>query len=582
VSWLPAHRLWHRRVLAPELHRTEALLGTARLVLAAASLVAIYIDPTEPSRFRFLCYALLVAYVSVSAGVVALQRINPAAVLRLVPALHVLDIVWPAALTVFTTGPSSPFFALFTFVIVSAAYRWGLRATLATAVTVVALTIVEPVLSMQPDLVIAFELNRLIIRCSYLLLVSLLVGVIAEREHVLNAQAAAIARCLAAAQVQGRLREAFATIACEVLTSLGMNTLLLVLKQAGTGRTFLWRATHGQNSADVLDLDHEEALAYLASIDPRINAWQTTALDDGRTRCLAIDEGGARISGFRCSLIPASGGRLVFASQLCVNVAVGAEWEGRVLVLDAARVPLDESALKFLQTLTRQVAPALYNMYLVRRLRTRVGAVERGRIARELHDGVIQSLISMQFQLETLRREAEQSGSPWIADRIDQLQEQLHGEVMNLRDLMQDLRPPDASSGRIVELIAEQVERFGSHSGIRTRFICDLIDARIPPRVCQEVVRIVQESLVNIRKHSGALNVVVRFEADEGFWRLVVDDDGRGFNFKGRLTHEEMEKLRRGPIVIRERARLIRAELTIDSQPGQGSRLELRVPQVGR
>ena len=101
----------------------------------------------------------------------------------------------------------------------------------------------------------------------------------------------------------------------------------------------------------------------------------------------------------------------------------------------------------------------------------------------------------------------------------------------------------------------------------------------IPSRVCNEVARIVQEALVNIRKHSGARNVIVRFDSQDGNWKLVIDDDGKGFDFAGRLTHAQLEASRQGPLVIKERVRSIGGELAVESASGRGARLEITFPQ---
>ena len=103
---------------------------------------------------------------------------------------------------------------------------------------------------------------------------------------------------------------------------------------------------------------------------------------------------------------------------------------------------------------------------------------------------------------------------------------------------------------------------------------------RLPPRVCRELARIVQEALVNVRKHSSARNVLVRFGWEDGHWRLVVDDDGRGFPFSGRLTQADLDSARRGPLVIKERVRSIGGQLTVESTPGGGARLEITLPQA--
>jgi signal transduction histidine kinase len=94
-------------------------------------------------------------------------------------------------------------------------------------------------------------------------------------------------------------------------------------------------------------------------------------------------------------------------------------------------------------------------------------------------------------------------------------------------------------------------------------------------------VRIVQESLVNIRKHSGAQSAVVRFGSQESLWKLVVNDDGNGFPFAGCFGLAELDTLRRGPAVIKERVRAVGGDMIIESTPGHGSRLEITIPQKG-
>jgi two-component system nitrate/nitrite sensor histidine kinase NarX len=101
----------------------------------------------------------------------------------------------------------------------------------------------------------------------------------------------------------------------------------------------------------------------------------------------------------------------------------------------------------------------------------------------------------------------------------------------------------------------------------------------MPARTCRELTRIVQEALVNVRKHSQAHQVVVRLFTDHNHWKLTIEDDGHGFDFSGRLSQAQLDEARKGPVVIKERVRLIDGELTIESNPGRGSRLEITVPQ---
>ena len=89
--------------------------------------------------------------------------------------------------------------------------------------------------------------------------------------------------------------------------------------------------------------------------------------------------------------------------------------------------------------------------------------------------------------------------------------------------------------------IADVVQRFERETGITARFITPFDRIDLPARACGEVARVVQEALVNVRKHSGARNVFVRLAVADGVCRLAIDDDGRGFPFAGRLTPADQE-----------------------------------------
>jgi signal transduction histidine kinase len=211
------------------------------------------------------------------------------------------------------------------------------------------------------------------------------------------------------------------------------------------------------------------------------------------------------------------------------------------------------------------------------RLRRRAGAAERARVARELHDGAVQSLIAMEMQVDVVRRQAE-AGKP-IGGELGRIQGLLREEVLKLRELMQQMKSIDVDAQRLLGVLHDTVERFQRETGITARFVTDVSDLDMPQRVCREVLRIVQEGLVNVRKHSGARHALVRLASSRDRWNVVVEDDGKGFPFTGRLNQEQMEEMGRGPTIIKERVRLLAGQLTVESTPGQGARLEVTVPR---
>jgi two-component system sensor histidine kinase DegS len=199
-------------------------------------------------------------------------------------------------------------------------------------------------------------------------------------------------------------------------------------------------------------------------------------------------------------------------------------------------------------------------------------------VARELHDGVIQSLIGLEMQVDVLKRQAAGEQHE-MAGSLAKIQGLLRNEVLAVRELMEQMRPVDVGPAEILGHLASLVDRFQRETGITARFASQLPEVTLSPRVCREIARIVQEALVNIRKHSGARQAVVRFGREKGRWTLVIDDDGRGFDFAGRLSQAELDAARQGPLVIKERVRSAGGELAIESSPGRGSRLEIWLPE---
>jgi signal transduction histidine kinase len=280
----------------------------------------------------------------------------------------------------------------------------------------------------------------------------------------------------------------------------------------------------------------------------------------------------------RRAMPPAS--RIPFRERALVAVlGISGEWTGRLLILDPG-TRSDARTVDWLATLAPHLAAALYSLYLLRRLRSRVTVVERTRLARELHDGLIQTLVGVEMQLAALQRRAA-AGHTVNPGEIARAQEQLHGEVVNARELMQRLKPVTVNPADLTGRLADLAERFRRDTGIETQFV-SAVDEELDmsPRLARELVRIAQEALVNIRKHSGASQVVVRFAASATNWTLGIDDDGRGFDPAGRHTLDDLDRTRRGPALIKERVRGIRGDMVLDSGPGRGTSLQISIPRA--
>ena len=279
----------------------------------------------------------------------------------------------------------------------------------------------------------------------------------------------------------------------------------------------------------------------------------------------------------------AAGYRWGFRETLLTGVASAVLLNANAILLltssSAGRVDRESMLDSFIIRIGYLVLFTIMIGYLAERQRasradlvSNAAAAERARLARELHDGVIQSLLGMKMRLEVMRR----AGSLESA-ALSELQENetlLAREVVNLRMLMFELAPAEEKPPELASQLHDLVERFEHASGIATRFVAAGKVPGVSPRACHEIVQIVQESLVNVHKHSGARNALVRLSEKGNHLELTVEDDGRGFDFEGRVT----EQSSKGPRIIKERVRLLGGSLAIESTPGAGAKLTVTLP----
>ena len=580
-----------------ETRRIERWLATARVFLAVSALVAIRMDPTQLGH-SWAAYGLLGFYMGNGVLIMMLLRRRQQSTASFRLLVHAADIVWPALISIFAEGPRTPFFLFFVFVLAAAAYRWGLWETLATAAAEVALLWAESFILLHAKLapggalpwrmlaglrvnVLEFEPNRLFMLSVYLLVMGLLLGYLAEQQKHLRAEKAMVTGILAKVRVEAGLRGTLEQIFAEVITMYGASKLLMAAQEAHSHRMFLGELheSDGKPSELVwLDTGPGDRNTYLYGFPGEVCY---AVLDGDRRLVLAVDQDGNQVPVPVMEPLVRLQGIHPFRSLIAVSFLFGGEWKGRVFLFDPSRQGEKLEELRFLLDVVRQVGPAIYNVYLLHRLRRRAGAMERARFARELHDGAVQSLIAVEMQVDVLKRQAQSVTNGPIGAELGRIQGLLREEVLKLRELMQQMKSIDVDAQRLLAVLIDTVERFQRETGISARFVSDVEKLDMPQRVCRELVRIVQEGLVNVRKHSRAQHALVRLDSSASQWKLTLEDDGQGFPFSGRYTQTELDEIGKGPMIIKERVRLIAGELTVESNPGHGTRLEVTVPRGG-
>jgi signal transduction histidine kinase len=204
-------------------------------------------------------------------------------------------------------------------------------------------------------------------------------------------------------------------------------------------------------------------------------------------------------------------------------------------------------------------------------------AEERQRIASDFHDGPLQSFISLQMRLEILRQLLERDFATGLED-LRQLQVLAQSQIRDLRAFLHNMRPVEVDGANLMASARRTAENFQKESGIPVTFLGANTPVGLPEEASGEVLQMLREALHNVQKHAGATRVAVAMEKTDRGLEISVDDNGHGFPFAGAYSLEELELLRLGPASLKRRARSLNAELMLESRPGRGAGLKVRIP----
>ncbi len=208
----------------------------------------------------------------------------------------------------------------------------------------------------------------------------------------------------------------------------------------------------------------------------------------------------------------------------------------------------------------------------------RQGAIinERERIAREMHDSLAQVLGVTHLRLRALDGRAEVKGSREIAVELSGLADICEEAYHDVREAILGLRQSNKAERGLLESMGAYLTKYSHQCGIETTLVSELEhELSLSPRCEVQMIRVIQEALTNVRKHSGASSAVVRISESDSSTTFVVEDDGDGFDPGGSPANPD----RFGLFTMRERMGLLNGSLTIDSTPGHGTRVIAGVPE---
>ena len=268
---------------------------------------------------------------------------------------------------------------------------------------------------------------------------------------------------------------------------------------------------------------------------------------------------------------------MVACAELDVPLKVGGRVLG-VLSIESDRAnAFTEDEVPFVETLADQIAVAIENARLVERARELAASDERNRLAREIHDTLAQCLIAVSMEIDAFHQRATDDPTR-VVGLIGHARDLAHRAVEEARHAIWRLRPAALERQSLAEALAAEVRSL-EQGGAVAESDCTIQGEPRPltPEVEAAVFRIAQEALSNVRKHARARRVRVVVAYGERSVRLLVEDDGRGFE-----PGAESNNLDGGFGLggIRQRAALIGADVEVDASPGWGTRVRLFVPNA--
>jgi signal transduction histidine kinase len=492
--------------------------------------------------------------------------------------IHLADVFLAAQLILLVPWASMSL-ALCLFLMASTAIRWGFWEALLTLAAFCAFLLIACCIYGQIALHHLRSINMWELLAEAMLYITLtcVIGLLAEAKAE-RTEGHFLAEIAARIRIEPGLQHAMHSVCSEELQLFGARQALVVAHERDSNQFSLFNIARPQEGLQSLELDASQQAAYQFPAPATcVRVAKSRRRPKARYQSYALKEG---------EMIKIHEHRLLSGDfqaqhpfQLLLSVAMDFEdiCSLRVYVIDPKPWFGGSAGLRFLERSLRRMAPHICDLYLMRRITAEAKAIAGSQMARELHDGVIQSLFNLNMQIEDMR---SQNGKFTMdsADSLARIQERIQKEITSLRDFMQQLRSMEIDSDSLLSYLAGLSVKFQCENGIVTKFISEADDVQLRPNVCGQLARIVQEALINIRKHSDAREVVIRLNHRNEKWVLSITDDGVGFGFSGCRSHEELQASGKGPLIIMERARAIDGKVSIESVEGKGTCLEIAFP----
>lgn len=502
----------------------DRMITAMRLFLAVAALLIIYIDPSEPDRYVALTYVVLTLYVIYSATLFFVwQRISS----WLATMAHWADVWWYTVLIGLSSGTNSVFFFFFFFAIVIASLRWGFRSGLRVACVSAALFSIIGFATTSGGA--DFALNHLLLRPVSLLVFGYLMACWGESEVALKRRLALLKDINTLSNPRFGIDRMLGSIMEQLRVFYDADVCLLITVDPLTQRPSLRRVDRRDPEAATRSEPIAEELARPLLALPATQALVTRSMlrlwrwwcSEAGVRAYDVATGAGRV------VPPQLSEALAVESFMTAPFCPQRETSGRIYLTTSRQRAFDISHIHFLLQVIAHVMPTLENIRLVDQLASTAAEAERQRIARDLHDSVIQPYIGLQMGLTALYQKFA-AGDTDLGEDLKQLCALTDIGIASLRCYRGALRDSSEPVAPLLPAVRRFAERFASATGIAVH-----VEAKIPlsvsDRLAAEVFQMVAEGLSNVRRHTSSAQATISLACCNGTLSLrIANEVGAG------------------------------------------------------
>jgi len=551
---------------------TDRTLAGLRLLLSISAFLIILIDPTEPSRFQSLTHASLVGYILYSFAIYLLARHQTNFSWKTMQYVIWADVLWYSALMTLGTGTNAVFFFFFLFAIIAGSSRGGtqLGFTL-TAVSAVVFFTINLMLIVDLELTLA----RLALRTVYMAALGYILAYWGGAEATLRNKLTFLKELSLIANPRFGADRTIHQMLRRLLAFYRADYCFLLLGASDTELTF-YCITRDNVAAEVapMQLREKTAIPLLDSLDPTIAAFvERASFWRNRPNYRSYDSRTHAVTELPLESAKGTADALNVRSFITAPLRYRERVRGRVLVGSARPGEFDIEDAAFLQQAADQVLPLIENMRIVDHLASDAAEEERHRIARSVHDRVIQPYLGLQLGLKALQQELSPKEARASFDSpdkgltmLDQLVGMTREGIEELRKYVGDLKQTHMDPTPLVESIRRFAGKFESGTGIHVEIVDGVNGMLMNDRLAAEVFQMTAEALSNVHRHTDSRNVTVGLTMADNSLVLTIEND----------APRELPALFT-PLSIFERAEALGARTEVASGKGK-TRVRVEVP----